>query len=396
MKLLCVTPSYFPAFQYGGPIGSVHGLNKGLVKRGTDVTVYSTNVGLYGKVPVNQEIDVDGVKVIYFGFVNLFEFVGRSGWQLSRQMTNALRRNLKQFDVIHLHAIWNYPTAVAAYYCRRYKKPYIIAPRGSLYPYAIGKNAWKKWIYYTLIAKRDIQGASAIHFTTEDELERCHSFLGLRNEAIIVPNGIDIFEFENLPGRNCLSARYPLLNNKKVILFLGRIHWKKGLDLLAKAYGKLTRERGDVHLLIVGPDEGQNEKKVREWLKAEGVLERVTFTGMLTGKEKLETYAGCTLFVLPSYSENFGMAVIEAMTCGLPVVISDQVGIHREVAKDSAGLVVNCDSEQLAQAMIKLLDDTDLSQRMGKNGRRLVNERFTLDKIATKMIEAYERVISSN
>ena len=90
------------------------------------------------------------------------------------------------------------------------------------------------------------------------------------------------------------------------------------------------------------------------------------------------------------------MTAIEAMACGLPVVISDQVGIHREVVKGSAGLVVNCDSEQLAQAMIKLLDDTDLSQRMGENGRRLVNERFTLDKIATKMIEVYERVISSN
>ena len=311
-------------------------------------------------------------------------------------MTNTLRRNLKAFDIMHFHAIWNYPTAAAAHYCRRYKKPYIIAPRDALYTYALGKNAWKKWPYYTLIGKRDIQGAAAIHFTTEDELERCHPFLDLKYKAIIVPNGIDISEFDNLPETGRLKERYPFLNNKKVILFLGRIHWKKGLDLLAKAYGKVARERNDVHLLIVGPDEGKYERKLRQLLKIEGVLERVTFTGMLTGKEKLETYAGCTLFVLPSYSENFGMTVIEAMACGLPVVISDQVGIHREVAKDSAGLVVNCDSEQLAQAMIKLLDDTDLSQRMGENGRRLVNERFTLDKIATKMIEVYERVISIN
>ena len=147
MKLLCVVPSYWPAFKYGGPISSVHGLNKTLVEKGVDVTVYTTNVGLERKVAVNQEVNVAGVKVFYFAFTKLFELFGRTGWQFSRQMTKALKRELKIFDLVYIVAIWNYPTAAAAYYCRRYRKPYLIALRGGLNPYAMGNNAWKKRIY---------------------------------------------------------------------------------------------------------------------------------------------------------------------------------------------------------------------------------------------------------
>lgn len=393
MKLLCVSPSYRPAFQYGGPIASIHALNKALVKRGVGVTVYATNAGLDGKVPVNQEVDVDGVKVTYFGFVNFLEFIGRTGWQFSWQITNALKKTLKAFDLIHINAVWNYPAAVTAYYCRKYKKPYIIAPRGTLYPYTIGRNAWKKWPYYKLVAKRDLKGAAAIHYTTEDELEKCHSFLGLNNTAIIIPNGIDLSEFNVLPEKGKLRGRYPFLKAKKVVLFLGRIHWKKGLDLLAKAYGRLARERRDVHLLIVGSDEGGYEKKVRGWLEDESVLDQVTFTGMLNGKEKIEAFAGSDIFVLPSYSENFGMAVIEAMACRLPVVISNQVGVYRELQRAEAGLIVRLDSADLYSALIRLLDNGKEALEIGKQGRKLVEEQFAIEKVADRMIEAFKRVV---
>jgi glycosyltransferase involved in cell wall biosynthesis len=205
MKLLCVSPGYWPASQYGGPIASVHTLNNALVKKGVDVTVYATNSGLGRKVPINKEVKIDGVKVTYFKFVKFFEFIGRSGWQFSWEITNTIRRTLKTFDLIHINAVWNYPTAAAAYYCRKYKKPYIVAPRGNLYPYTIAKNAWKKRPYYFLIAKRDIKGAALIHYTTEDEAEKTHSFLNLKNKMVVVPNGIDISEFDKLPERERLK-----------------------------------------------------------------------------------------------------------------------------------------------------------------------------------------------
>ena len=256
MKLLCVTPSYWPAFQYGGPIASNHNLNRALVKKGIDVTVYTTNVGLREKVSINQEVDVDGVKVTYFTFIKFFEFLGTTGWQFSWSITKAFKKNLKKFDIIYIPAIWNYPAAIAGYYCRRYNKPYIIAPKGVLYPYTIKKKAWKKWPYYKIIVKRNIQKATFIHYTAEDEAEKCHLRLDLKNKEIIVPNGINLSEFTILPDRERIVEHYPILKDKKIILFLGRINWKKGLDILVKAYSRLAKERSDIHLLIVGSDEG--------------------------------------------------------------------------------------------------------------------------------------------
>jgi len=179
-----------------------------------------------------------------------------------------------------------------------------------------------------------------------------------------------------------------------VILFLGRINWKKGLDILVKAYALLAQRRDDVHLLIVGDDQRSYAEKVRRWIADYGIPDRVTFTGMLTGREKLEAYAGSDLFTLPSYSENFGMAVLEAMACRLPVVISDQVGVSKEVSEAKAGLIVDTDAKQLAEGMEHLLDNPHIRKKMGENGRQLVEEKFLLDTVAKKMINVYAEIIN--
>lgn len=394
MKLLCVIPSYWPAFQYGGPIASNHNLNRALVKKGIDVTVYTTNVGLDKKISLNQEVNVNGVKVTYFNFIKFFEFLGTTGWQFSLELTHALKRNLNSVDIVYLPAVWNYPTTVAAYYCRKYRKPYIVALKGVLYPYTKSKSAWKKWPYYKLFAERNIKNATAIHYTSEDEANRCHSlFLGLKNQAIIIPNGIELSEFNNLPSRENLRKRYPILKDKKIVLFLGRINWIKGLDILVKAYSRLVKERDDVHLLIVGSDEEGYKGKVKGWLKDEGALKRVSFTGMLSGREKLEAFAGSDVFVLPSYSENFGMAVVEAMAFNLPVIISDKVGIYEEVEKAKAGFIIHTDENELYSAMVKILDNKQESLEMGRRGRKLVEEHFASEKVADKMIKVFEGII---
>jgi len=394
MKLLCVIPSYWPAFQYGGPIASNHNLNMALAKKGIDVTVYTTNVGLNGKIDINnKKVNINGVKVVYFNYTKLFEPIGTTGWQFSWCMTEALKKNLKKYDITYIPAIWNYPAVIAGYYCRQYSKPYIIAPKGSLYPYTIKKKEWKKWPYYKLFAEKNIKSATAIHYTSEDEAEKCHLRLALKNKAIIVSNGIDLSEFTVLPDRERIMEHYPILKDKKIILFLGRINWKKGLDILVKAYSRLAKERSDIHLLIVGSNEGGYEKKLRRWLKNEGVLERVTLTGMLSGREKLEAFIGSDVFVLPSYSENFGMAVVEAMACNLPTIISNQVGICKEVKSARAGLVIHTDQDELYRALIELLDNKKKSLEIGRNGRKLVEEQFSIEKVADKMIKIFEEII---
>ncbi len=396
MKILCVIPYYYPAFQYGGPIASVHGLNKALVENGIDVTVYTTNSGIESEVLVDKEVGVDGVKVVYFRLSKIFGFAVDISWQFSIEMTKALRKNISKFDVVYINGLWNYPAVVSCYYSRHYNKPYIVAPRGMLYRYTMGKKAWKKWPYYQLISKRDMQCASAIHYTTRDEAEQCHARLNFDNTALVVPNGTDSETFENLPEGGILKSRYPVLEGKKIILFMSRISWKKGLDILAQAFGILAKGRDDAHLLIVGPDEGGYEKKVKGWLEDEGVQDKATFTGMLKGEEKLSAIAGSDIFVLPSYSENFGMVVVEAMSCGLPVVISDQVGICDDVESANAGVVVETDATQLAGALKRLLDAPGLCDEMGGRGRSLVARKYGWDQIADSMIKSFSEIISAS
>ena len=234
-------PSYWPAFQYGGPIASVHSLNKAMAREGTNISVYTTNVGLDEQISVNRQTDVDGIPVIYFSFTRQLEILGATGWQFSWQMTTWLDRNVREFDIIYIVSIWNYPSLIAARLCRKYGKPYVVSPRGLLYPDTFRKKFWKKWPFYVLAVRRALRYAAAIHYTTEDEAEKTHAYLGLENRALVIPNGIDLSEFRVIPNEEDLKKRYPSLAGKKVILFLGRISWKKGLDILERTAAKTEK-----------------------------------------------------------------------------------------------------------------------------------------------------------
>ena len=396
MKILQVIPSYWPATQFGGTVFSSHNLNKVLVGKGIDLTVYTTNVGLEGKVAVDSETIVDGVKVRYFGFSKFFEFLGPTGWQFSIPMRKALEKNIKDFDLVYILSIWNYPVVVVPYICRRFDKPYIVSPRGMLYLETYGRKIVKKWLYYEFFAKKNIKKATAMHYTSDDEMKRCHNRLKLKNKAIVVPNGIDLSEFENLPGKDELRLKYPILKNKKVILFLGRIAQKKGLDILVKAFNLLSRERKDLHLVIAGGDGAGYRRKVTNLIEKLGLQDKVTFTGVLSGREKLQAYTGSDIFALASHSENFGMSVIEAMACGLPVVISDKVGIYREVKDRNSGIIVEANTESVYKGIKKLLNDENLRKEIANKGKLFVNEFYDIDKVADKMIEEFSKISKVN
>lgn len=394
IKILSVIPSYWPAFKYGGPIYSVHNLNKALVKKGIDVTVYTTNVGLEGKVPLNKLVTIDGVKVVYFAFSKFLEFMGTTGWQFSIRMTVALKKNLKTFDIVHITGVWNYPILSAAYYCRKYKKPYIISPRGVLYSKTLGKKYWKKKIYYKLISNRDLKYAAVIHCTAESEVESCISLLGSSNKMVSIPNGIVLSEFEINSSEKILEKKYPLLKNKKKLLFLSRISWKKGMDLLIEAFSLLVRDKDDLYLIIAGSDDDDGYiDKVKTWILDYRLSSKVIFTGRLDGKDKVLALKEADVFVLPSYSENFGMAVAEAMICGTSVVISDKVGICKEVEENNAGIVVKTNAESIFKGVKDLLNNKDLRKRIEENGKKMIKKYYDINKVADKMIEMYEEVL---
>lgn len=412
MKILCVVPSYWPAFEFGGPIFSVHALNRALRERGVEVSVYTTNVGLGDTVDVDKEVDVDGVGVTYFSYSKLFEFFGTTGWQFSLPLTKALKAHIPDFDLVYIVGIWNYPVAAAAHYSRVHNKPYIISPRGHLYPFATSFKPWKKLPYFNLISKRDLNGAAAIHYTTADEAESCQEYLNLDAEPIVFPNGIDAEPFKK-SDKN-LKISMPWLEDKRVILSLGRISIKKGFDTIVPMFGMLTKKFDDLHLLIVGNDEDGYKRQVKTMLKTfdlgyvdlsdDGNSDssvdssdykniKATFTGLLTGPDKVAAYKSSDFFVLPSYTENFGMTVVEAMASGVPVLISNEVGIYREIKEAKAGVVVDAEPEAFYKKLKLLLKNDGRCRLLSKKGEKLVADKFSIDRVAEMAIEAFEGLV---
>lgn len=296
-----------------------------------------------------------------------------------------------EHDIVHIHEIWHYPCYAAYRAAKKARKPYIVTVHGELEPWCLNFKAFKKKIYAALILRRILNGAAAIHAITKDEVEHIRAF-GVHSPLVMIPNGVNPVEFGGLPLQGELERLYPELEGKKVVLFLGRIHPIKGLDILARAFGQIARDREDVRLVIVGQDNEGYQIQVEQMLKTYRVREKVIFTGMLTGREKLAGLSRADICVIPSYSDIRTLVALEAMICGLPVVITRQCQFP-EIAEAKAGIVIDPDPDQLAEALTKLLDNPELRKEMGANGRRLVTERFTWDKIAEQMIELYRNVL---
>ena len=177
---------------------------------------------------------------------------------------------------------------------------------------------------------------------------------------------------------------------KSLILHLGRLHQKKGLELLVEAFSRIAGRRDDAHLVLAGSGDRDYVMRIAGMLRELGISDRATITGQLDDDEKLAVLRDADVFVLPSYGENFGISVVEAMACGLPVLISDKVGIWREIADAEAGIVTTCQSEKIADAMARLLDDPGLRLTLGQHGKALVGTQFSAERMAERMETAYQ------
>jgi glycosyltransferase involved in cell wall biosynthesis len=385
MRILHVLSSVAP--RYGGPSKAAVEMCRELVRRGERPEIYTTNIDVDGvlDVPLGKPVNLNGVRITYFPAEAL------QLYKISRPLARSLKTSIPDFDIVHVHSLYQFSSTVAAFYCRRYGVPYVLRPHGTLDPFLYRRHRMRKWLYEMLMERRNLAAAAAVHFTAAEEMELARS-LGLRFRGVVVPLGVDpeISPFSSLH----LADLWPELSGKKVILFLGRINFKKGLDNLARAFGTIARDRNDIHLLLAGPDSDGYSSQVRQWLKEEGVLHKVTFAGMIVGERKNTALAESTMFVLPSYSENFGIAVVEAMAAGLPVVISNRVNIWREVLAAGAGIVVAPDSNATANAIKAFLDDLPKAARMGERGKRFAREHFTWESAGTKLIELYHQILS--
>jgi glycosyltransferase involved in cell wall biosynthesis len=363
VRILHVVPTYLPATRYGGPIVSVHGLCRALAARGHDVHVFTTNVDGDGRsdVPLGVAVPLDGVNVHYFA--SSFDRI-----YYSPGLRRALR-SVDDFDVVHLHSVFLWPTAAAARAARKAGIPYVVSPRGMLVPELIErKSRLVKQAWIRLFERRTFRQSALVHFTAQREWDDARRTGIPIPEAVIIPNGVEVSLDRDAPRGDDL-------------LFLGRINWKKGLDRLIEAMRLLPEAR----LIIAGND----EENYRATLPS---TENVRFAGAVSGDVKDDLLRRAAVLVLPSYSENFGNVVLEAMAVGTPVVVTPEVGLAEEVEHSGAGVVVSNDPPLLAAALRELLADPARRAEMGRRGRAAVEARFTWGRVAARMEEAYARL----
>ena len=388
MKVLHVVSTLAP--RYGGPAKVCKDMCKALAAAGEEVTIYTTDCDYpKGKLNVPSESPVaqNGYTIHYFP-VQFFPYL------LSMNMSNALRTHITEFDVVHIHGLYRFPQAAAGYFARKRGVPYLVRPHGSLDPflYYRGVKRFVKRIYEFLIERHQLDRAAVIHYTSREEMLLTQP-LRLQAPGIVIPIGLDIAEYDELPPYGLFRKKYDLADNE-IVLHLGRINFKKGLDILIKAFAQVAHARKDVTLVIAGPDNEGYMGKVRRWIAEEGIGDLVVYTGMLFNNEKLSALRDADVFALPSYSENFGIALVEAMACGVPVVVSDKVNIWREIDKAGAGIITRCDAHEVAQALFRLLDDDQSRRIMGEAGGSLVRRNYEWSAIIPHLQTAYSEIVS--
>ncbi|EIJ41419.1 glycosyltransferase [Beggiatoa alba B18LD] len=389
MKILHVIANLAP--RYGGPAKACFELARAVAQRGHEVTIYTTNQDGDGELdtPLNQIIQREGVQLRFFPIQS------PRFWGTSLPMARALAQMIPTVDIVHIHSLYLFHNLIAPWLCRWYKKPYVMLPHGTLDPFLYQRHRQRKRLMEWTFENRNMRQATAIHFITQEEQLLAQPYTH-NAHSVIVPLGLTLNEYDKPRPSQWLAHYYPETKDKKIILFFGRIHFKKGLDLLIPAFIALAKQQDDIHLVIAGPDDERYADHLKHLLSVDNMLDRATFTGMIQGDEKLSLLRESYLFALPSYSENFGIAVLEAMACRCPVLISDKVNLHHDIQQAKAGVIVPCEQNAVQQALADLLANPFQARYYGEKGRQLVENRYQWQQIGELMEQTYQQLIEKH
>jgi glycosyltransferase involved in cell wall biosynthesis len=396
MRILYAVHGYKPAFRLGGPVESVSALAEGLVGRGHDVTVATTNSNLDQDldVPLDQAVDVEGVKVWYFRrdeplrrWLPFVPYLSKSiGFLYAPRMREALRQAVPGVDLVHTHIPFVYPTFAAARAARRSHKPLFYHQRGVFDPERLEFRSLKKRLYIRLVERPIMRQARMLLALTEAEVASYRA-LGVETPCRVVPNGVDISRYRTAPVKRP-DTLAEIDDDALVVLFLGRLHPIKGADVLLQAFARIAAAFPTAVLVMAGPDEWGLIEGFRKNAGLARLGLRFFFPGMVSGEEKLNLLARADLFCLPSAGEGFSVAVLEALASATPVLLSP--GCHfSEVEKAKAGRVVEPTPATLGDALAELLSDPGRLLAMGARGRELVARDYTWEAIVSRLEDVY-------
>jgi glycosyltransferase involved in cell wall biosynthesis len=390
MKILQVIHAFVPAWDYGGSLRVCYEVSKELAKRGHDVTVYTTDA-LNSKERVREKEEViEGIKVNRFrNLSNDIAFTHHLF--ISPGMILSLKNNLKYFDIVHLHEYRTIHNVAVRRYARKFGIPYIVQAHGAIPRVSVKQRL--KQLYDNTWGYKILRDASGVIALTETEAEKYRSMGVEEGKIIIVPNGVNPLEFENLPPGQGFKKQYGIEENEKIILYLGRIHETKGIELLVNAFASLSGEIDGVKLVIVGPDDGYRDE-LTGLARSLGISHKIIYTGPVYGADRLGAYASASVFVTPSFL-GFPVTFVEACACGTPVITTDN-GDRIDWIDNQVGYVVPYDNNALKDAMIKVLKDNDLARQFGEKGMQLVRENLNWSSITDKLENVYREAMTVN
>jgi glycosyltransferase involved in cell wall biosynthesis len=371
MRILHVIPSIVS--RQGGPTYALKAMTKELIRIGHDCTVVTTDFDLDAEASYGFEPEV---------VVHVFKSLDQKQYPLSFTLAWWMFQNVQKYDLVHVHSFFTSTALAGSVFAALSNVPYIIRPLGTLDPWSLEQKSTKKKAYLNIVGQRMLKGATGIHVTSSQEERNLRGF-GLSLRLFNVPLGVAL----------------PVLKEKAAadedilkLLFLSRIHPKKNLETLIRAVAKLVEQGEKIELRIAGGGEEDHVQAIHKML-GELNLKAIKLCGFVKGEAKENLLNWCDVFLLPSYQENFGVAVVEGMAYSKPVIISDEIALAEEVERREAGLVFPPDNEKLLMDRILQMKDATARQISGKNGRELVVEKYTLEGLGARLVVMYQGVL---
>ncbi|MEN6291092.1 MAG: glycosyltransferase, partial [Methanobacterium sp.] len=380
MKILHVTNFFKPLWEAGGVVRSVYEMTKTLHECGHSVTVFTTNRFISEVPETIQKFDVvDGLNVYYFkNYLTKFTL---NTFPLPLFAFLKIRKEIQNFNIIHIHEHRSLLALFASHYAQKKDIPYIIQSHGSVM--AINNREIIKKIFDTFCGNNILWNATAVIALSESE-EKQYLEMGVQQSRIfIIPNGINVDDFTTLPKFGLFRKKNRIQESQKVILFLGRLNWIKGVDLLIDAFCDINKKIPDSTLIIAGPDDGIL-CQIKNQIKTLRLENKVIITGPIYENEKLCAYVDADVFVLPSRYETFPMTVLESSLCNTPVVVTQNCGIAN-IIENNLGFVSSINSEDLSKSIITILTDSNKQVHFKKISREFVQKNFDISIISSKM-----------
>lgn len=382
MKVLHVISGLDP--RGGGTTTALAGMARAQHDQGLDVRVITTHPADFDDTTARQ-LREHGVEVQLVGPT-------RTPLALHPRIDPELRRAIAATDIVHIHGLWEQIQHRAARLAQHAQTPYLISPHGMLAPWSLAQSRLKKRLYLVLRLRHNLNHAAALHFASEAERDLAQ-WPWLAANSLVEPFGIDLDEFTPLPDAGIFREAQPAIGEGPLVLFLGRVHPCKGLEYLIPAMREVTPS--NAMLVVAGPDSDGHMRAMRELARSAGVSDRVRFVGMVRGAQRIAALVDADVFCLPSDHENFGVALLEALAAGTPVLVSDQVSIAETIADHGLGEIVPRSPNPIATALTRWLNDDGRDDAFTARSRLFVQEHYDWRHIGRRWVKHYQRVAAT-